>query len=165
MIRLIAAIDSKDGIADDGTYKGAHGFPWIGLLPNDAKYFKQLTMGGVILMGYGEYLAQSKKPLPGRTNIVATTSKHQVAPGFTKVNSARQYLSDAKHDVWVTGGAGLFATTIDLADELYITQLRKDFHCTKFFPQFRDDFVLKSESKPFTENGITYSFQVWRRQV
>ena len=57
----------------------------------------------------------------------------------------------------------MFESTIDLADELYITQLDGDWHCTKFFPEFRDKFELKSALSPQTENGITFRFTTWKR--
>ncbi|WP_197469813.1 dihydrofolate reductase, partial [Oleiphilus sp. HI0117] len=41
--------------------------PWY--LPNDLKYFKQVTMGKPILMGRKTYESIGK-PLPGRCNIV-----------------------------------------------------------------------------------------------
>ncbi len=161
MIRFIAAIDSKRGLADNQKHQGNHGIPWLGQLPTDSRYFKQKTSGNILLMGYGEYLAQSKKPLPGRTNVVATSRPESLEPGFQKVADAQEFLRDTSKDVWVSGGAGLFDSTLDLADELYITQIDGDFHCTKFFPEFKDKFSLKSESEPITENDITYTFQVW----
>ncbi len=156
MIRFIAAIDEKRGIADDS------GIPWQGRIPSDVAYFRKKTTNSNIMMGTGWYREQ-EKPLPNRRNLVATTSVERLRDGFEKVPDARKYLAETKEDIWVGGGAGLFASTIDLADELYITQLQGDFHCTKFFPDFRAQFVLTEESEPYTENGISYTFQVWKR--
>ena len=50
MIRFIAALDKNLGIADN------HGIPWLGRLPIDEKYFRDKTIDGNLLMGYGEYL-------------------------------------------------------------------------------------------------------------
>ncbi len=158
MIRFIAAVDDQRGIAND------HGIPWQGRVPTDVKYYHDNIKTGTILMGYGFYVELSK-PYPGGINYVAV--RHQIGPlrpGFAPVNDARAFLQNAKNDVWNLGGAQLFASTIDLADELYITQLRANFNCTKFFPPFKDKFQMVSETKPITENGITYSFQVWRRK-
>ena len=157
MIRFICAMDSKQGIANEG------GIPWQGKLPTDVAYFRKKTLHSTIMMGAGWY-AEQQKPLPDRLNVVATTTTEQLRPGFEKVSDARLYLQDAGVDVWVGGGAGLFASTLDLADELYITQLDGDFGCTKFFPKFSDDFTLVSQTEPQTENGITFRFQVWQRR-
>ncbi len=157
MIRFIAAIDSKRGIANE------HGIPWQGKIPGDVAQFRAKTEGGAVMMGYGWYVEQ-QQPLPNRRNLVATTKPEQLRAGFELVADARKFLQEFDGDVWVGGGAGLFASTLDLADELYITQLQGEFGCTKFFPEFQGKFELKSESDPILENSITYTFQVWRRK-
>jgi dihydrofolate reductase len=157
MIRFIAAIDSKRGIADE------HGIPWQGKVPTDVRQFRDKTTGSAVMMGRGWYVEQ-KLPLPNRRNLVATTKPEILRDGFELVTDARKFLQETTDDIWVGGGAGLFASTLDLADELYITQLDQDFHCTKLFPEFKDKFTLSEESQPITENGITYTFQLWQRK-
>ena len=157
MIRFIAALDSKHGIADE------HGIPWQGKIPSDVQYFREKTLGGNVMMGYGWYQEQLK-PLPERRNLVATSSDEELRPGFEKVTDARAFLQSTTEDIWVGGGAGLFASTLDLADELYLTMLEQDFHCTKFFPDFEDKFMVSSISQPKTENGVRYRFTVWVRK-
>lgn len=157
MIRFIAAIDKNRGIADD------HGIPWQGKIPTDIKQFREKTEGGAVMMGYGWYKEQ-EKPLPNRRNLVATRKPEKLREGFELVQDAREFLQNTKEDIWVGGGAGLFASTLDLADELHLTQLEQAFDCTKFFPEFADSFILKEESDPITENGITYTFQTWVRR-
>jgi len=46
----------------------------------------------------------------------------------------------------------------------YITQLEADFHCTRFFPPFDNDFSLATELGPRLENGISFRFEIWRRK-
>ncbi len=155
MIKFIAAIDSKKGIADD------HGIPWD--LPTDKHYFRDMTTGGIVMMGAGWYKEQ-QLPLPNRRNIVATSSTEPLRPGFEKTGDAREFLKNLKEDIWVGGGAGLFASTLDLADELYLTHVEGDFQCTKFFPDFETDFEQVEISEPMTENGITFRFAVYKRK-
>ncbi len=154
MIRFIAALDSKKGLADN------NGIPWQGKIPGDVAQFRDKTIGGAVMMGAGWYKEQIK-PLPNRRNLVATNTTEELRDGFEKITDARKFLGETKDDIWVGGGAGLFASTLDLADELYLTRIDKDFGCTKFFPNFEDKFTLKSESPPITENNITYHFQTW----
>ncbi|MGZ6004711.1 MAG: dihydrofolate reductase [Candidatus Saccharimonadales bacterium] len=159
MIRAIAAIDNQRGIADD------NGIPWQGKIPSDIKYYRdKIRAGGDVLMGFGLYKELSK-PYQGGTNFVAVPDESTpVREGFVATTDPVGFLKAAKNDVWDTGGAAIFASTIDLCDELYLTQLQADFKCTKFFPEFQDKFVKISESKPLTENGITFTFQTWRRK-
>lgn len=156
MIRFIAAVDSNLGIANE------NGIPWKGQLPTDVAYYRAKIRSHNYLIGYGTY-AQHTKPLPQTPTFVATIRAEQLRPGFKKVTDARKFLKEAKKDIWVGGGAALFADTLDFADELYLTRIAKDFHCTKFFPQFEDKFMLVSRSQGQEENGITFCFEVWRR--
>lgn len=158
MIRSIAAIDRKRGIATNA------GIPWD--LPIDVAHFRKHTRHGIVLMGLGFY-AELDQPLPDRQNVVANDQGLPLKPGFIEVKDARQYLQSARQsgqDVWVSGGAGLYASTLDLVDELYLTQIDGDFNCTKFFPDFSKDFELVQTGPDQQQNGLTFRFQIWRRK-
>src|SRR5665213_4637256 len=107
MIRFIAALDSKNGLAND------HGIPWQGRLPTDVAYFRIKTLYGNVMMGYGWYTEQ-KLPLPERRNLVATTKAEPLREGFELVQDAREFLKATNEDIWVGGGAALFMSTLDL---------------------------------------------------
>lgn len=157
MIRFIVAVDEKRGMAND------HGIPWAGKIPSDVEYFRDLTKHATVLMGYGTYV-EFDKPLSLRRNLVATTKDEQLRPGFKPVHDAIKFLKEATENIWVIGGAGLFQSTLPLADELHITQLEGDFHCTKLFPEYEQSFICFSQSEPITENDITFRITVWRRK-
>ena len=159
MIRLIAAVDERLGVANE------HGIPWQGHLPSDAAYFREQTNDGDIVMGFGTY-KEFDRPLHDRVNFVVTRpDTAELKSGFVAVTDVSALLEhhEAEH-LWVIGGAALFADTIAQADELYLTRLDADFHCTKFFPSFADDFALTSDATPKVENGISFHFQQWDRR-
>lgn len=158
MIRMIAAIDDKLGLANDEA-----GIPW-GFPPSDRAYFREKTLGSTILMGQNTY-QEFEKPLSGRRSLVATRSDEPLREGFEPVTDAEAFLREFQADIWVIGGAGLFAGTIELADELYLTRVHGDFNCTKFFPQFEQDFERVSKEKDITENGISFHFETWKRKT
>ncbi|MGO8860112.1 MAG: dihydrofolate reductase [Acidimicrobiales bacterium] len=154
MIRLIAAIDSRRGIATDA------GIPWN--LPGDTAHFRDETARGVILMGratYDEFAA----PLHGRDNFVLSSQSGPLRTGFRAVASLEQLDSAyPDDDIWVIGGATVYAETIAQADELVLTQVIGDFNCTKFFPAYQPQFELKIRSDDLQEGGISYRFETWR---
>ena len=160
MIRLIAAIDENHGLAD------ANGIPWQGKIPTDSHYFSDQTVHGVILMGFRTY-EEFDHSLHDRLNFVVTRAgTPPLRPGFRAVLDLGKFFDEHAHEmVWVIGGASLFAQTMSLADELYITQLNADFHCTKFLPEYDDDFLLEPGLEPHLENGISYRFEIWRRNA
>ncbi len=156
MIRLIAAIDDRRGIATD------LGIPWK--LPGDTAYFHDKTAKGVILMGRATY-EEFAAPLHDRENFVLTSEPGPLRTGFRGVAGLDQLRAASPHDdVWVIGGAAVYAETIAEAEELLLTQVLGDFHCTKFFPPYRAEFELEIGSDDRSEGGVTYRFETWRRR-
>jgi dihydrofolate reductase len=154
MIRLIAALDRAGGIAVDA------GIPWT--LPGDRVYFRAQTSTGLILMGRATY-EEFAAPLHDRENFVLTTRPDQLRDGFRAVTDLDQFhLEHGAEDVWVIGGAAVYAAAIHDADELLLTQVFGDFRCTTFFPPYRDEFVRASQSEEHEDGGVAYRFEVWR---
>lgn len=157
MIRCIAVIDEKHGMADE------QGIPWQGKLPSETAYYRSKLVGNVILMGYGTYLEHTAPPRGAKQTFVLSRKDTKLRPGFSLTADLEGFL-DEHPDVWVIGGAGVFAEVINQADELYISRVQGDFKCTKFFPKFEHDFILVEKSSPHKENGITFHFEIWRRK-
>jgi dihydrofolate reductase len=155
VIRLIAAIDSRRGIATDS------GIPWR--LPGDTAYFHEKTTTGVILMGgatYGEFAA----PLHERENFVLTGKAGPLRTGFRAVASLDQLVAaHPDEDIWVIGGATVYAETIAEAEQLLLTQVVGDFGCTKFFPPYRAEFHLAARGDDRQDGETTYRFETWQR--
>jgi dihydrofolate reductase len=157
MIRLIAAMDTRRGIATD------KGIPWK--LPGDAAYFENQTMAGLIVMGWVTY-NEFSAPLHGRDNYVLTRDEGALRQGFHPITTLDDLMkSHPDEDAWVIGGAFVYAETIDRAEELFITQVLKDFQCTKFFPDYHSGFTRFEQSKDHEEGGVHYRFEKWRQNV
>jgi dihydrofolate reductase len=155
MIRQIAAIDSRRGIATDS------GIPWK--LPGDTAYFHDKTTTGVIVMGWTTY-NEFAAPLHGRENFILTTHSEPLRTGFRRVGSLDELVADhPDQDIWVLGGATVYAETIGEAGELLLTQVVGDFDCTKFFPPYQAHFRRASRGEDRKEGGITYRFETWQR--
>lgn len=155
LVRLIAAIDSRRGIATDT------GIPWT--LPGDSAYFRAKTANGLIVMGRATY-EEFAAPLHDRENFVFTRASSRLRPGFTVATGLDDLRrSHPGEDIWVIGGAGVYAETIGQADELLLTQVLGDFGCTKFFPPYEDAFTLEARADAQHEGGLTYCFETWGR--
>jgi len=159
MIRHIVAIDDKRGLAKHGAMP-----PWH--LKQDEKYFMEQTLkyGGQVLMGKKTFIeALHNHPLKDRTNYVVT---HDPTPieGAVVITDLPKFMREwpAEKDLWVIGGAEIFAQTLGQTGELYVTEVEGDFDCDRFYPEYKPSFELVSKSEPITEHGITYTFCVYR---
>jgi dihydrofolate reductase len=154
MFRLIAAIDRQRGLAKQGV------IPWY--IPEDTLYYSRQTksMGGVVLTGSATFQSYRRQPLPGRQNFVLTHDKTPIE-GVELVHDLEKFLDEWRNsDVWVMGGANVFAQIMELgrADELYLTRIEATFGCTQFFPPYEDKFTLAEQSELHEQNGFVFSF-------
>ncbi|MEH6938568.1 dihydrofolate reductase [Bacillus sp. JJ664] len=120
--------------------------PWH--LPQELKYFKQITTGHTIIMGRKTYESIGR-PLPNRKNVVVTRQSDYEAKGVTVINNLQEYLNEHKEEVlFVIGGAELFNMAFPYFDTLYITEIHHQFEGDTFFPEFnRNDWIIKSRSE------------------
>jgi dihydrofolate reductase len=155
MIRSIAAVDDRLGIATDS------GIPWK--VPADVAHFRDLTTGSNVVMGYATY-AEFAAPMSGRTNYVATGRPGTLREGFVPVNDLDAFLAGFQGDLWIIGGATLYATTLDVVEEIALTRVAGDFGCTKFFPEFATTFRRTADEVPPPVEGVpAVRFQTWQR--
>ena len=155
MIRHIVAIDSQRGIAKNGVQ------PWK--IPEDEQYFQAQTKthGGVVLMGRKTF-AIIRHALAERENFVLSRDANLQLVGATVVADLQSFL-ETHDDVWIIGGAEIFAQTLAAADELYITKIEADLGCDQFYPEYADTFELVSQSPVASQNGYKYAFCVYKR--
>ncbi|MEI9913413.1 MAG: dihydrofolate reductase [Candidatus Saccharibacteria bacterium] len=59
-------------------------------------------------------------------------------------------------------GQVIFAATINVADELYLTLVDGDFNCDQFFPEY-NNFKLQDTDGPYSENGLNFSFKLYAK--
>ncbi len=107
--------------------------PWR--CPEDLKHFKALTMGHHMIMGRKTFESIGR-PLPGRTTIVVTRDPQLKIEGCLIAHSLPEALTLCGNDVFIVGGADIYAQSIDYADILYITEIQQDVVGDAHFPEF-----------------------------
>ena len=141
--------------------------PWH--LPEDMAHFRALTLGQPVLMGRKTWqsLPERFRPLPGRRNIVLTRQHDWQAPGAERADSLAAALAlcaDAP-DVWVIGGAQLYADALPLANRVHLTEIALEVAGDAWAPEF--DPALWREtarSRQRAANGLDFSFVTLDRQ-
>lgn len=134
--------------------------PWH--LPADLKRFKALTMGKPVVMGRKTHESIGR-PLPGRDNVVVSRDPAFRAPGCQVYPSIEAALAALRqHDeVFIIGGAALYAALLPQAGTLYLTQIHRDFDGDTFFPEFPADEWRTLERQLVDDDpaaGFSYSF-------
>lgn len=109
--------------------------PWR--LPADLKRFRRLTIGHPVIMGRRSYESIGR-PLPERINIVVTRRPEYQAPGCTVVHTidAAFRAAGEAEEIFVIGGAELYAQTLERADRLYLTWVHAPVAGDTLFPHF-----------------------------
>ena len=109
--------------------------PWH--LPEDMQYFKAKTAGHFVLMGRKTYESIGKK-LPDRKVIIATKDRSFQADDCIVVNTIEAGIAHARQqgetELFIAGGASIYAQTLLLADQIYMTEVEQEFEGNAYFP-------------------------------
>jgi dihydrofolate reductase len=149
-VTIVAAVAQNGVIGVDG------GLPWQ--LPDDLRRFKALTLGHVLVMGRKTYESIGH-PLPGRTTVVVTRSPDWdpgsdevvIAAGVPEAIRAAEAIAD---EVFVVGGAQVYAAALPLCDRLELTFVDAEPEGDTTFPPVEwDDWV---ELRRDESDGVAY---------
>ena len=146
--------------------------PWH--LPEDLRYFKQVTMGKPIIMGRNTYESIGR-PLPGRTNIVITRQNDYAPEGVRVVNSLDEAVELAESialingidEAMVIGGAQIYEQALASAQRLYLTEVDAEIGGDAWFPEFERQEWSEVGREDFSAEGpnpYNYSFIVLDRK-
>ena len=139
-------------------------------MPNDMKYFKNVTWGMPVIMGRKTFEALGK-PLAGRKNIILTKQNGWKTEGAVTVKSFEDAIFLGKEmdvkEMMVIGGGEIYRSTIDKADRIHITRIDAEFEeADTFFPAIdpaKWKLVSQKNYEADAKNKYNYSFQVWER--
>jgi len=145
--------------------------PWH--LPEDLRYFKQVTMAKPIIMGRKTFESIGR-PLPGRENIVISRQADYAPAGVrvvTSLEEAREMaeslcLINGLEEAMVIGGAQIYAQALPLADRLYITEVDAVIEGDAWFPEIDPSGwqeMARTDFAPSGDNPYAYSFLVYEK--
>lgn len=150
-------------------------------IPIDMAWFREKTRGKTVIMGRNTYesiLGIRSAPLPKRTNIVVTRQQNYDTSDFPSV-LVSQNLEDAialakeqakkeeTNEVFIIGGAQIYALGIPLSDRLYLTYIEQEYEGDTFFPQFDENNwdVSYQERHEKTEKTPALTFNIYDRKL
>ena len=139
--------------------------PWH--LPEDLAHFKRVTLNHPVIMGRKTWdsIPPKFRPLPGRTNIVVTRQADWHEKGAQCSSSLREALQQCENSnqVWVIGGAQIYAQALPLADELVVTEIDAAFDGDAHAPAIGPDWREVARERIVAASGLPLSFVIWHR--
>jgi dihydrofolate reductase len=126
-IKMIAAVSSNGVIGKNNSLP----FHYTA----DMKHFRKMTANSTVIMGKNTFQSMGSKPLPGRRNIIVSTTLDlvkgiEIFPTTPTAIYAANYPYGESlvapcytyaEDKWFIGGASIYADGMSVADEIYLT--------------------------------------------
>ncbi len=142
--KAIAAMSENRIIGNAGD------IPWH--LPEDFKWFKQTTMGGILIMGRKTFDSIGR-PLPGRETYVLSRTPRNIpnVHSITHLDMLDQLATEKI--VWIAGGGEIYRQMLPRCETLYLTRVHRTCEGDATFPEFENDFTLAAvelENPDFT---------------
>ncbi|HJE54337.1 MAG TPA: dihydrofolate reductase, partial [Acinetobacter pseudolwoffii] len=138
----------------------------------DLKHFKEITQGGVIIMGR-KTLESMGRALPKRVNWVITRDPDWSFQGTKVAHNIEDALIQAVTDVqnsekptsiFIIGGGEIFKQTMDIADRLELTHVDLDVQGHAYYPEIPAEFKkVATEQHIDDKTGIAFEFTTYRK--
>jgi dihydrofolate reductase len=140
-------------------------------LPNDLKFFKNITWAMPVVMGRKTFESLGYKPLPGRLNIVITHKENWTADGVIVAHSLDEAVCLAEShqykELFIAGGGEIYREAILCADKIYLTRVNVLAEGDSFFPEIdpaKWQMVSTEDWEKDEKHVYSYSFQLWKRK-
>lgn len=169
MIKAILAVGENGEIGQNGD------MPWGRGLPKDLEYFKNVTLGQVVVMGNKTFESLNKKPLEGRSNRVLTSVIDPLSKlGYISQDNVTYHNKNhleaclkynmLPFEIWLMGGSTIYKQFWNYVTEVHLTRVKHSFpEADTFFEpdltgfeKVGEDIDVSGEYEAFVE--------VWRRK-
>ena len=163
----IVACDLNGCIGNNGE------LPWH--LPADLKRFKELTSGGVVVMGRKTFESLDCKPLPNRVNIIITNdpqfmvdherSKAICYSSISVAIDAAKFAAKLRglKEVWIIGGQSIYEQTMPYVDRIELTSISDKFNGDTYYPSMPPVTVVNSSGSVMDPStSIRYEYVTYK---
>lgn len=158
MLTCIAAIGKNRELGKDNQL--------IWHLPRDLKFFRVTTTGHSIVMGRKTFESLPGL-LPGRHHIVITRSIpafQSEVEVFSSVESFLNKYRNKEEEIFVIGGASIYAQLLPYCDRLLLTEIDDSYDADVFFPEFDKSLYERTVLSDITENNTHYQHVEYRKK-
>ena len=136
MVSIIVAV------AQNGTIGDKNSLLWH--ISEDMRFFKRTTSGHPVIMGRKTYDSLGR-PLPNRTNVVISrTAEHIEGCHIARSLEEAIALFPAEEEIFIIGGAQIYALALEVADRIYLTRVEHDYEGDTSFPEWDESKTVDS---------------------
>jgi dihydrofolate reductase len=160
-VQLIVAMDNERGIGKNNDLM------WH--LPADMKFFKETTVGHIVVMGRKNFdsIPERFRPLVDRENVVLTRNTDYLAENCQVFHSLeaclKAYENESDRIIFIIGGGQIYqqALALNCIDELYITHVNHVYGADTFFPEINvEDWSISTVFSHPADEKNAVAFQV-----
>ena len=134
-------------------------------LPNDLKFFKEVTSNHTIIMGRKTFDSLPRM-LPNRKHIVLTSSENlpSEVEVYKELKQLLEQYKDSTEEIFIIGGASIYSQFLEHSDKLYLTEIdEEEKSADVFFPEFNKSNYTSELIRENEDNGLKYNHMVYRR--
>ena len=120
MIKMIVCTDINGGIGRNNDL--------LFNIKEDMKFFREMTKGNIIVMGYNTWSSLPVKPLPDRDNYVLCDERKLIHGANVLRSLDEVFKLGKKEDIFIIGGGMVYNSIINsgMLDEAYVTMVYAD---------------------------------------
>ena len=138
-------------------------------VPEDMKFFKNTTIGHTVVMGRLTFESlPGKKPLPGRRNIILSSSVKSIEGAEVAAGTAELMglISSNIDDVFVMGGANVYRQMLPYCDIAHVTKMDYVYQADAYLADLDQDpqWLYAAESEEKTYFDLEYQFVMYIRK-
>lgn len=158
-MNVIVAVDENWGIGRNGEL--------LARISADLRRFKALTTGHAVILGRKTLQTfPGGKPLPGRENLIMSTTMDAAPEGARVFRDLDSLLDYAPEDAFVIGGETVYRELLPYCEKVYVTKIHKTFDSDAFFPDLDalSGWKVTEKEDPLEENGVRFSYVTYERE-
>ncbi|MBQ3204033.1 MAG: dihydrofolate reductase [Alistipes sp.] len=151
MVSIIVAIAANGVIGDKNSL--------LWHIKEDMRFFRQKTTSHPVIMGRKTYDSLGR-PLPNRTNVVISRTLNHIE-GCRVVHSLEEAIAlfPSEEEIFIIGGAQIYAQALDVADRMYITRIEHSYEGDTSFPEWnRAQWRLVEKESMLCGENFRYPF-------
>ena len=143
--------------------------PWD--IPEDLKYFKEKTLGKVLIMGRKTFESLGQA-LPKRLNIVISRNKNFAVPKnvllCSSLDSAYQLCEEKNMEIYdpeifIIGGGEIYRQSLSKVTFIYLTRIHRSYEGDACYPEIPMDQFQEIDRKD-RDGNPSYSFLTYKRK-